>query len=76
MFEPIYVIIVCISYIKIKIIFFFNRDEIAGCIEKAYERINFTEAARMLFFDSEKPMKNYYQEVRCIFLDIYQNILL
>ena len=35
------------------------RDEIAGCIEKAYEKIAFTEAARMLFFDSQKPMKQY-----------------
>jgi len=39
------------------------RDEIAGCIEKAYEKIVFGEAARMLFFESEKPMKTYAQEV-------------
>jgi len=38
------------------------RAEIAGCIEKAYDRINFTEAARMLFFESEKPMKKYADE--------------
>ncbi|KAK2191945.1 hypothetical protein NP493_42g09054 [Ridgeia piscesae] len=38
------------------------RDEIAGCIEKAYEKIVFGEAARMLFFESEKPMKTYAQE--------------
>ncbi|XP_046351362.1 26S proteasome non-ATPase regulatory subunit 8-like [Haliotis cracherodii] len=35
------------------------RDEIAGCIEKAYERIALTEAGRMLFFESQKPMKEY-----------------
>ncbi|KAI0220201.1 26S proteasome non-ATPase regulatory subunit 8 [Lamellibrachia satsuma] len=38
------------------------RDEIAGCIEKAYEKIAFGEAARMLFFESEKPMRTYAQE--------------
>ena len=43
---------------------FIFRDEIAGCIEKAYEKINFKEAARMLFFESEKPMRKYSQEVR------------
>ncbi|BFZ12410.1 hypothetical protein BsWGS_15448 [Bradybaena similaris] len=35
------------------------RDEIAGCIEKAYNRIDLNEAARMLFFESQKPMKDY-----------------
>ena len=39
------------------------RDEIAGCIEKAYEKIAFSEAARMLFFETEKPMKTYAEEV-------------
>lgn len=38
------------------------RDEIAGCIEKAYEKIAYNEAARMLFFDSLKPMKKYAAE--------------
>jgi len=33
-------------------------------MEKAYERIAFNEAARMLFFDSPKPMKGYSEEVR------------
>nr|KAF6411483.1 proteasome 26S subunit, non-ATPase 8 [Rousettus aegyptiacus] len=28
------------------------RDEIAGCIEKAYEKILFTEATRILFFNT------------------------
>jgi 26S proteasome regulatory subunit N12 len=37
------------------------RDEIAGCIEKAYEKVNFNEAARMLFFESQKPMQAYSQ---------------
>ncbi|XP_059171363.1 26S proteasome non-ATPase regulatory subunit 8-like [Physella acuta] len=35
------------------------RDEIAGCIEKAYNRIGLNEAARMLFFEAQKPMKEY-----------------
>ncbi|XP_005097023.1 26S proteasome non-ATPase regulatory subunit 8 [Aplysia californica] len=35
------------------------RDEIAGCIEKAYNQIGLSEAARMLFFESQKPMKDY-----------------
>merc|ERR1712227_175420 len=38
------------------------RDEIAGCIEKAYERLNFNEAKRMLFFESQAPMKAYADE--------------
>jgi len=38
------------------------RDEIAGCIEKAYEKIAFNEAARMMFFDNESLMKTYSQE--------------
>jgi len=35
------------------------RDEIAGCIEKAYHQIGLSEAARMLFFETQKPMKDY-----------------
>ncbi|XP_074656852.1 26S proteasome non-ATPase regulatory subunit 8-like [Tubulanus polymorphus] len=35
------------------------RDEIAGCLEKAYEKIAFSEARRMLYFESEKQMKDY-----------------
>lgn len=38
------------------------RDEIAGCIEKAYEKIAHREAARMLFFDGEKPMTVYAKD--------------
>lgn len=41
----------------------FIRDEIAGCIEKAYHRIGLSEAARMLFFDSQKPIKDYAAKV-------------
>ncbi|NXH17149.1 PSMD8 ATPase, partial [Bucco capensis] len=35
------------------------RDEIAGCIEKAYEQILFPEATRILFFPSAKKMTEY-----------------
>ncbi|KAG9348378.1 hypothetical protein JZ751_002113 [Albula glossodonta] len=35
------------------------RDEIAGCIEKAYEQIQFNEAMRVLFFSSTKKMTDY-----------------
>nr|ACO09246.1 26S proteasome non-ATPase regulatory subunit 8 [Osmerus mordax] len=35
------------------------RDEIAGCIEKAYEQIQFNEATRVLFFSSPKKMTEY-----------------
>ncbi|PVD26107.1 hypothetical protein C0Q70_13775 [Pomacea canaliculata] len=38
------------------------RDEIAGCIEKAYPKIAMSEAARMLFFDTQKPMTEYAQK--------------
>lgn len=35
------------------------RDEIAGCIEKAYEKILFAEATRILFFSTPKKMTDY-----------------
>lgn len=38
-------------------------DEIAGCMERAYERLAFTEAARMLFFETQKQMKAYADKV-------------
>ncbi|ESO93619.1 hypothetical protein LOTGIDRAFT_232655 [Lottia gigantea] len=38
------------------------RDEIAGCIEKAYEKIAPSEAARMLFFENQKLMKEYSEQ--------------
>lgn len=39
------------------------RDEIAGCIEKAYEKILFAEATRILFFPSAKKMTDYAKKV-------------
>ncbi|KAK3608632.1 hypothetical protein CHS0354_042633 [Potamilus streckersoni] len=38
------------------------RNEIAGCIKTAYDRIALGEAARMLFYESVKPMKEYAQQ--------------
>lgn len=38
-------------------------DEIAGCIEKAYEQIQFSEATRVLFFSSPKKMTEYAKKV-------------
>ncbi|XP_066282526.1 26S proteasome non-ATPase regulatory subunit 8-like isoform X2 [Branchiostoma lanceolatum] len=35
------------------------RDEIAACAEKAYDRISSTEAARILFFENKKDVKEY-----------------
>ena len=40
------------------------RNEIALCIEKAYDRIALSETARMLFYESVKPMKEYAKQVR------------
>ena len=45
-------------------VFSVGRDEIAGCIDKAYTKIALSEAARMLFFDSQKPMQDYAQQVK------------
>uniref|UniRef100_A0A452GYZ8 26S proteasome non-ATPase regulatory subunit 8 n=1 Tax=Gopherus agassizii TaxID=38772 RepID=A0A452GYZ8_9SAUR len=39
------------------------RDEIAGCIEKAYEKILFNEATRVLFFNTPKKMTEYAKKV-------------
>ena len=50
-----------LKFIKLKMLF--CRDEIASCMEKAYEKIAFSEAARMLFFESQKPMKQYATNV-------------
>uniref|UniRef100_A0A8C2VUM3 CSN8/PSMD8/EIF3K domain-containing protein n=1 Tax=Chinchilla lanigera TaxID=34839 RepID=A0A8C2VUM3_CHILA len=36
-----------------------TRDEIAGCIEKAYEKILFTEATWILFFNTTRKMMDY-----------------
>jgi len=35
------------------------RNEIAACIEKAYEKLGLTEAGRMLFFKNKKDMNEY-----------------
>ena len=35
------------------------RDEIAGCIKKAYEKILFSEATGILFFNTPKKMTDY-----------------
>ncbi|XP_002119990.2 26S proteasome non-ATPase regulatory subunit 8 [Ciona intestinalis] len=35
------------------------RDEIATCIEKSYPRISYTEARRMLYFESENELDQY-----------------
>uniref|UniRef100_A0A7R8Z8B3 26S proteasome non-ATPase regulatory subunit 8 n=2 Tax=Timema TaxID=61471 RepID=A0A7R8Z8B3_TIMDO len=35
------------------------RDEIAGCLEKAYEKISLTEAARMLNLGNQTEIKDY-----------------
>jgi len=42
----------------------FFRDEIAACAEKAYCCKSFSEAARILYFDSEKDMKSFAEKVR------------
>ncbi|XP_043836800.1 26S proteasome non-ATPase regulatory subunit 8-like [Dromiciops gliroides] len=35
------------------------RDEIAGCVEKAYEKILFVKATQILFFTAPKKMTEY-----------------
>ena len=42
------------------------RDEIAACVDKAYERIAFNEAARMLFFSKPQEMKAYGEKVSAV----------
>jgi len=39
-------------------------DEIARCLEKAYEKIGFSEARRMVFIDNDQMMLDYSREVR------------
>lgn len=54
---------------KKKLLFFCScSDEIAGCIEKAYEQIQFTEATRVLFFTSSKKMTEYAKKVPVLLL--------
>ena len=52
----------CINDVLTQAVYLF-RDEIASCAEKAYETIAFSEAARMLFFESNKPMKIFAAQV-------------
>lgn len=40
------------------------RDEIASCVEKAYERISVPEVTRMLFLDAPKLLAGYASKVR------------
>ena len=42
---------------------FFFRDEIAACTEKAYQCISFPEATRILYFESEKDMRAFAEKV-------------
>ena len=44
------------SYTFIHILLDTIRDEMAGCIEKAYEKILFTKATRILFLNTPKQM--------------------
>lgn len=44
--------VICIRF------FCIFRDEIASCIAKAYDRLNLTEAARLLFFDGKAATKD------------------
>ena len=39
------------------------RNEIAGCIEKAYEKLALNEASRMLFFTNKEEMSEYAKRV-------------
>lgn len=39
------------------------RNEIAACIEKAYERLALNEASRMLFFTNKDEMSEYAKKV-------------
>jgi hypothetical protein len=43
-----------------------SSGEIASCLEKAYDKIALTEAGRMLFFESEKLVRDYAKEVRVV----------
>lgn len=39
------------------------RNEIAACIEKAYEKLAFNEVRRMLFFENKADMTEYAKKV-------------
>ena len=40
------------------------RDEIAACTEKAYPCISLPEAARILYFESDKDMRAFGEKVK------------
>lgn len=46
--------------------FFFVRDEIAACTEKAYQCISLPEASRILYFESEKDMRAFAEKVSIV----------
>lgn len=39
------------------------RGEIGVCLERAYEKISFTEAARMLYLNNQQAILDYGQKV-------------
>lgn len=42
------------------------RDEIAGCSEKAYDRLSTSDARQMLLFSSDKELLQYVEQVNCV----------
>ena len=40
------------------------REEIASCMEAAYERILFSEAGNMLYFKKQEELLEFAKEVR------------
>ena len=51
------------NFANVSFFFFWFRDEIAACTEKAYRCISFPEATRILYFESEKDMKAFADKV-------------
>lgn len=49
---------------------FVQRNEIAQCFEKAYERLDVCEAARMLFLDSPTAAINYAKSVTILICNV------
>lgn len=50
------------------------RNEIAACIEKAYEKLALNEASRMLFFTNKEEMNEYAKKVYKAKI-IFENLL-
>jgi hypothetical protein len=46
------------------------RNEIAVCMEKAYERITLTEVVKMLYLPSVNDAKTFGQQVTCSLLKL------